>query len=106
LEDYFDALDRSANIERRIEQPYEKKEDDVEIGNFHECVAFLDLIRKGRAEHDHQIPLKDMKMKALGASRITTEMVTRMDKRLRRRKEESSISGLPSRRKRKASVTQ
>nr|GEX41485.1 ARID DNA-binding domain-containing protein [Tanacetum cinerariifolium] len=34
---------------------------------------------------------------------ITTEMVTRMDQRLRRRKEESSISGLPSRRKRKAS---
>ncbi|GKA21508.1 ARID DNA-binding domain-containing protein, partial [Tanacetum coccineum] len=49
LEDYFDALDRSANIERRIEQPYEKKDDDVEIGNFHECVAFLDLIRKGGA---------------------------------------------------------
>nr|GEX60914.1 zinc finger, CCHC-type [Tanacetum cinerariifolium] len=47
-----------------------------------------------------------MKMKALGASRITTEMVTRMDQRLRRRKEESSISGLPSKRKRKASVTQ
>nr|GEX48261.1 ARID DNA-binding domain-containing protein [Tanacetum cinerariifolium] len=46
LEDYFDALDRSANIERKIEQPYEKKDDDVEIGNFHECVAFLDLIRK------------------------------------------------------------
>nr|GEU52872.1 ARID DNA-binding domain-containing protein [Tanacetum cinerariifolium] len=49
LEDYFDALDRSANIERRIEQPYEKENDDVEIGNFHECVAFLDLIRKGEA---------------------------------------------------------
>ncbi|GJR40705.1 ARID DNA-binding domain-containing protein [Tanacetum coccineum] len=49
LEDYFDALDRSANIERRIEQPYEKENDDVEIGNFHECVAFLDLIRKGGA---------------------------------------------------------
>nr|GFC15890.1 ARID DNA-binding domain-containing protein [Tanacetum cinerariifolium] len=49
LEDYFDALDRSTNIERRIEQPYEKKNDDVEIGNFHECVAFLDLIRKGDA---------------------------------------------------------
>ncbi|GKA09149.1 ARID DNA-binding domain-containing protein [Tanacetum coccineum] len=49
LEDYFDALDRSANIESRIEQPYEKKDDDVEIGNFHECVAFLDLIRKGGA---------------------------------------------------------
>nr|GEV93605.1 ARID DNA-binding domain-containing protein [Tanacetum cinerariifolium] len=32
LEDYFDALDRSANIERRIEQPYEKENDDVEIG--------------------------------------------------------------------------
>nr|GEX49707.1 ARID DNA-binding domain-containing protein [Tanacetum cinerariifolium] len=47
LEDYFDALDRSANIERRIEQPYKKENDDVEIGNFHECVAFLDLIRKG-----------------------------------------------------------
>ncbi|GJW10497.1 ARID DNA-binding domain-containing protein [Tanacetum coccineum] len=49
LEDYFDALDRSANIKRRIEQPYEKKDDDEEIGNFHECVAFLDLIRKGGA---------------------------------------------------------
>nr|GEU94969.1 ARID DNA-binding domain-containing protein [Tanacetum cinerariifolium] len=49
LEDYFDALDRIANIERRIEQPYEKKDEDVEIGNFHECVAFLDLIRKGGA---------------------------------------------------------
>nr|GEX76599.1 ARID DNA-binding domain-containing protein [Tanacetum cinerariifolium] len=49
LEDYFDALDRSANIERKIEQPYEKKDDDVEIGNFHECVVFLDLIRKGGA---------------------------------------------------------
>ncbi|GJU55027.1 hypothetical protein Tco_1228741 [Tanacetum coccineum] len=49
LEDYFNALDRSANIERRIEQPYEKKDDDVETGNFHECVAFLDLIRKGGA---------------------------------------------------------
>nr|GEV41718.1 ARID DNA-binding domain-containing protein [Tanacetum cinerariifolium] len=49
LEDYFDALDRSANIERKIEQPYEKKDDDVEIGKFHECVAFLDLIRKGWA---------------------------------------------------------
>ncbi|GJW94021.1 ARID DNA-binding domain-containing protein [Tanacetum coccineum] len=36
LEDYFDALDRSANIERRIDQPYEKKDDDVEIGNFHD----------------------------------------------------------------------
>nr|GEX99399.1 ARID DNA-binding domain-containing protein [Tanacetum cinerariifolium] len=175
LEDYFDALDRSVNIERKIEQPYEKKDDDVEIGNFHECVAFLDLIRKGRAlsnewdvhrdkfnrvltwffnhflmrpfpgslppiikgvsihlfdlyeliecmggyisvqfegdfeglaEHGHQIPLEDMKMKALGASRITNEMATRMDQRLRRKKEESSISGLPSRRKRKASVTQ
>nr|GEX15810.1 reverse transcriptase domain-containing protein [Tanacetum cinerariifolium] len=47
--DYFDALDRSANIERRIEQPCEKENDDVEIGNFHECVAFLDLIRKGEA---------------------------------------------------------
>ncbi|GJY06198.1 hypothetical protein Tco_0373252 [Tanacetum coccineum] len=34
LEDYFDALDRSANIERRIEQPYEKENDDVDIGNF------------------------------------------------------------------------
>nr|GEX02228.1 hypothetical protein [Tanacetum cinerariifolium] len=44
-----------------------------------------------------------MTMKALGASRITTEMVTRMDQWMRRRKEESSISGLPSRRKRKAS---
>nr|GEX72606.1 ARID DNA-binding domain-containing protein [Tanacetum cinerariifolium] len=32
LEDYFDALDRSANIERKIEQPYEKENDDVEIG--------------------------------------------------------------------------
>nr|GEY70138.1 hypothetical protein [Tanacetum cinerariifolium] len=31
LEDYFDALDRSANIERKIEQPYEKENDDVEI---------------------------------------------------------------------------
>nr|GEZ38015.1 hypothetical protein [Tanacetum cinerariifolium] len=49
LEDYFDALDRSANIKRKIDQPYEKKDDDVEIGNFHECVAFLDLIRKGGA---------------------------------------------------------
>nr|GEX45221.1 ARID DNA-binding domain-containing protein [Tanacetum cinerariifolium] len=49
LEDYFDALNRSANIERRIEQPYEKENDDLEIGNFHECVAFLDLIRKGEA---------------------------------------------------------
>ncbi|GJS72918.1 ARID DNA-binding domain-containing protein [Tanacetum coccineum] len=49
LEDYFDALDRSANIERKVEQPYEKENDDVEIGNFRECVAFLDLIRKGKA---------------------------------------------------------
>nr|GEZ64975.1 ARID DNA-binding domain-containing protein [Tanacetum cinerariifolium] len=30
-------------------KPCEKKDDDVEIGNFHECVAFLDLIRKGGA---------------------------------------------------------
>ncbi|GJS72919.1 ARID DNA-binding domain-containing protein [Tanacetum coccineum] len=49
LEDYFDALDRSANIERKVEQPYEKENDDVEIGNFRECVAFLDLIRKRKA---------------------------------------------------------
>ncbi|GJT99004.1 ARID DNA-binding domain-containing protein [Tanacetum coccineum] len=131
LEDYFDALDRSANIERRIEQPYEKENDDVEIGNFHECVAFLDLIRKGGAlsnewefEGDFEglaeilglersdgldirrcyldyleplvsnsgnaiihNPLEDMEMKALGASMVTTEMVTRMDQWLRRRKE-------------------
>nr|GEV97711.1 ARID DNA-binding domain-containing protein [Tanacetum cinerariifolium] len=33
----------------RIEQPYEKENDDVGICNFHECVAFLDLIRKGEA---------------------------------------------------------
>ncbi|GJZ13788.1 ARID DNA-binding domain-containing protein [Tanacetum coccineum] len=46
LEDYFDALDRSANIKREIEQPRKKENDDEEIGNFHECVAFLDLIRK------------------------------------------------------------
>nr|GEY75381.1 ARID DNA-binding domain-containing protein [Tanacetum cinerariifolium] len=49
LEDYFDALDRSANIKRRIKQPYEKENDDVKIGNFHECVAVLDLIKKGEA---------------------------------------------------------
>ncbi|GJU92230.1 ARID DNA-binding domain-containing protein [Tanacetum coccineum] len=46
LEDYFDALDRSANIKREIEQPRKKENDDEEIGNFHRCVAFLDLIRK------------------------------------------------------------
>ncbi|GKE76156.1 ARID DNA-binding domain-containing protein, partial [Tanacetum coccineum] len=46
LEDYFDALDRSANIKREIEQPRKKENDDEEIGNFHQCVAFLDLIRK------------------------------------------------------------
>ncbi|GJR37180.1 ARID DNA-binding domain-containing protein [Tanacetum coccineum] len=49
MENYFDALDRSANIQRRIERPYEKKDSETEIGNFQECVAFLDLIKDGRA---------------------------------------------------------
>ncbi|GJZ12529.1 ARID DNA-binding domain-containing protein [Tanacetum coccineum] len=42
LEDYFDVLDRSANIERRIEQPYEKENDDVEIGYGDEGIRLFD----------------------------------------------------------------
>ncbi|GKF66409.1 hypothetical protein Tco_0192926 [Tanacetum coccineum] len=65
-----------------------------------EMVTWMD-----RWQHDHQIPLEDMKTKALGASKITTEMVIWMDRWLQRRKEESSIFGLPSKRKRKASTS-
>nr|GEU97087.1 protein kinase, ATP binding site-containing protein [Tanacetum cinerariifolium] len=49
LENYFDTLDRSANIQREIERPCEKEDSETEIGNFQECVAFLDLIKEGRA---------------------------------------------------------
>ncbi|GJV30308.1 hypothetical protein Tco_1386756 [Tanacetum coccineum] len=48
LEDTLIALTESANIKREIEQPRKKENDDEEIV-FMSCVAFLDLIRKGRA---------------------------------------------------------
>nr|GEX07117.1 ARID DNA-binding domain-containing protein [Tanacetum cinerariifolium] len=37
LENYFDTLDRSANIQREIERPCEKEDSETEIGNFQEC---------------------------------------------------------------------
>nr|GEY25023.1 ARID DNA-binding domain-containing protein [Tanacetum cinerariifolium] len=61
LEDYFDALDRSAKIERRIEQPYEKKDDD-EKGRVEHFEITLEKEEEGKCDATAHQDEEDMAM--------------------------------------------